>query len=60
LNNDQCSRLLGDGGRPYNRIPYIAVLALEAIGTIKRGHIYHKQSGVQGEILFINQLFDAA
>lgn len=28
--------------------------------TIKRGHIHHKQPGVQGEIQFINQLFNAA
>jgi len=33
---------------------------VETIRTIKRGHIYHKQPGVQGEIMFINQLFAAA
>jgi IS6 family transposase len=33
---------------------------IETIRTIKRGNIYHKQPGVQGEILFINQLFAAA
>lgn len=33
---------------------------LETIRTIKRGHIYHKQPGVQGEIQFISQLFNAA
>ncbi len=33
---------------------------LETIRTIKRGHIHHKQPGVQGEIQFISQLFEAA
>lgn len=33
---------------------------IETIRTIKRGHIQHKQLGVQGEISFIDQLFDAA
>ncbi|MCD2330256.1 transposase [Pseudosulfitobacter pseudonitzschiae] len=33
---------------------------IETIRTFKRGHIYQKQSGVQGEIKFINQLFAAA
>jgi IS6 family transposase len=33
---------------------------IETIRTIKRGHIHHKQPGVQGEIRFLNQLFDAA
>lgn len=33
---------------------------IETIRTIKRGHIHHKQPGVQGEILFISQLFAAA
>ncbi|WP_108861932.1 IS6 family transposase [Ruegeria sp. Alg231-54] len=33
---------------------------IETIRTIKRGHIHHKQAGVQGEILFISQLFEAA
>lgn len=33
---------------------------IETIRTIKRGHIYHQKPGVQGEIRFINQLFDAA
>jgi IS6 family transposase len=28
--------------------------------TIKRGHIHHKQPGVQGEIQFICKIFDAA
>lgn len=37
-----------------------ALGGIETIRTIKRGHIHHKQSGVQGEIQFINQLFDAA
>jgi transposase, IS6 family len=30
---------------------------IETIRTIKRGHIHHKHPGVQGEILFVNQLF---
>ena len=33
---------------------------IETIKTIKRGHIHHKQHGVQGEIQFIHLLFDAA
>ena len=33
---------------------------IETIRTIKRGHILHKQPGVQGEIAFIDSLFDAA
>ena len=33
---------------------------METIRTIKRGHIHHKQPGVQGEILFIIQPFAAA
>lgn len=33
---------------------------IEAIRTIKRGHIHKKQSGVRGEIEFISQLFGAA
>ncbi|KPN63880.1 transposase, IS6 family [Aliiroseovarius crassostreae] len=33
---------------------------IETIRTIKRGHSHHKQPGVQGEIQFINQLFNAA
>jgi|TARA_R110002126_G_scaffold86592_1_gene209064 IS6 family transposase len=30
---------------------------IEMIRTIKRGHTYHTQTGVKGEIQFINQLF---
>ena len=33
---------------------------IETIRTIKRGHIHHKQPGVQGEIAFIAQLFATA
>lgn len=33
---------------------------IETIRTIKRGHIYSKQSGVRGEIEFIRSLFAAA
>ncbi|MEL6574171.1 MAG: DDE-type integrase/transposase/recombinase, partial [Pseudomonadota bacterium] len=33
---------------------------IETIRTIRPGHIQHKQQGVQGEIMFINQLFNAA
>ena len=33
---------------------------IETMRTIKRGHIYHKLPGVQGEIRFISQLFNAA
>jgi IS6 family transposase len=33
---------------------------IETIRTIKRGHFYQKQFGVQDEIKFINQLFPAA
>lgn len=32
---------------------------IETIRTIKRGHIYHKQPGVQGEITFIAGIFAA-
>ena len=32
---------------------------IETIRTIKRGHIHHKQAGVQGELSFIAQLFAA-
>jgi len=31
---------------------------IEAIRTIKRGHVHHKQPGVRGEIRFISQLFE--
>lgn len=30
---------------------------VETVRTIKRGHIHHKQTGFQGDILFINRLF---
>lgn len=33
---------------------------IETMRTIKRGHIYHKLPGVQGETQFISQLFNAA
>jgi len=33
---------------------------IEAIRTIKRGHIHNKQVGVKGEIQFMRQLFEAA
>lgn len=33
---------------------------IEAIRTIKHGHIHDRQPGVHGEIQFINQLFAAA
>ena len=33
---------------------------IETIKTIQRGHIYHKQPGVQGEIQLITQLFNPA
>ena len=33
---------------------------IETIRSIKRGHIHHKQPGVQGEIAFIADLFEAA
>lgn len=32
---------------------------METMRTIKRGHIHHKQPGVQGEIAFIDSLFAA-
>jgi len=31
---------------------------IETIRTIKRGHVHHKQPGVQGEIAFIDSLFN--
>jgi IS6 family transposase len=30
---------------------------IETIRTIKRGHIHHKQAGVEGQIQFIGRLF---
>jgi IS6 family transposase len=33
---------------------------IESTRIIKRGHVYHKQAGVRGEIQFISQLFAAA
>ncbi|GLO69114.1 hypothetical protein MACH17_06310 [Phaeobacter inhibens] len=33
---------------------------IERIRTSKRGHIHHKQPNVQGEIAFIDSLFDTA
>nr|WP_238475557.1 transposase [Rhodophyticola sp. CCM32] len=33
---------------------------IETLRTIKRGHIHHKQAAVQGETLFISQMFEAA
>lgn len=33
---------------------------IETIRTIKRGHIHHKQSGVAGEIAFVDGLFNTA
>lgn len=32
---------------------------IETIRSIKRGHIHHRQPGVQGEIRFIAGLFEA-
>lgn len=37
-----------------------ALGGIETFRTIKRGHIHHKQLGVQSEIQFINHLFNAA
>lgn len=37
-----------------------ALGGIETVRTIKRGHIHHKQPGVQSEIQFINDLFNAA
>ncbi|MEP3299245.1 MAG: LysE family translocator [Pseudoruegeria sp.] len=37
-----------------------AKATLSSIETIRRGHIYHKQPGVQGEVQLIYQLFAAA
>lgn len=33
---------------------------IETIRTVKRGHIHNKQPGVEGEIQFISELFEAA
>lgn len=32
---------------------------IETLRTLKRGHIHHKQHGVQGEISFIRELFQS-
>lgn len=36
------------------------ISGIETIRTIKRGHIHSKKLGVEGEIAFISQLFEAA
>ncbi len=36
------------------------ICGIETIRTIKRGHIHNKKLGVEGEIAFISQLFEAA
>ncbi len=33
---------------------------IETIRTIKRGHLFHRQPGVRGEITFIHKLFESA
>jgi IS6 family transposase len=35
----------------------VTLSGIETIRTIKRGHIHHKQPGVESEIQFIHQLF---